>query len=137
MQPRISMITLGVKDLDCSVKFYEEGLGFPRMESEPEVAFFTLNGSWLGLYGHDALADEATVPADGSGFRGVTLAHNVSSEDEVDAVLAQAVTAGATLVKPGEKVFWGGYSGYFSDPDGHLWEVVYNPYFWVGPEDKD
>ncbi|MDX1335867.1 MAG: VOC family protein [Gammaproteobacteria bacterium] len=137
MQPRISMITLGVKDLTRSVKFYEQGLGFPRMDSEPEVAFFTLNGSWLGLYDHDALADDATVAAEGSGFRGVTLAHNVSSEDEVDTVLAQAVTAGATLVKPGQKVFWGGYSGYFSDPDGHLWEVAYNPYFWVGPEDKD
>ena len=137
MNPRISMITLGVKDLARSVKFYEKGLGFPRMESEPEVAFFTLNGSWLGLYDHDALADDATVPAEGSGFRGVTLAYNVSSEDEVDTVLAQAVTAGATLVKPGQKVFWGGYSGYFSDPDGHLWEVAYNPYFWVGPEDKE
>ena len=137
MQPRISMITLGVTDMERSVKFYEDGLGFPRMDSEPEVAFFTLNGSRLGLYGHDALADDVTVAAKGSGFRGVTLAHNVSSEDEVDAVLAQAVTAGATLVKPGQKVFWGGYSGYFSDPDGHLWEVAYNPYFWVGPEDKD
>ncbi len=137
MQPRISMITLGVRNMSRSVQFYEEGLGFPRMESEPEVAFFTLNGSWLGLYGYDALADDATVPAEGSGFRGVTLAHNVFSEDEVDAVLVQAVTAGATLVKPGQKVFWGGYSGYFSDPDGHLWEVAYNPYFWVGPEDKD
>jgi uncharacterized glyoxalase superfamily protein PhnB len=131
------MITLGVRNMSRSVQFYEEGLGFPRMESEPEVAFFTLNGSWLGLYGYDALADDATVPAEGSGFRGVTLAHNVFSEDEVDAVLVQAVTAGATLVKPGQKVFWGGYSGYFSDPDGHLWEVAYNPYFWVGPEDKD
>ena len=137
MKPRISMITLGVSDMARSVKFYEEGLGFPRMESEPEVAFFTLNGSWLGLYDHDALADDANFPAEGSGFRGVTLAHNVSSEDNVDAVLAQAVAAGASLVKPGQKVFWGGYSGYFSDPDGHLWEVAYNPYFWVGPEDKD
>ncbi len=136
MNPRISMITLGVKDMARSVKFYEEGLGFPRMESEPEVAFFTLNGSWLGLYGHDALAEDATVPAGDCRFRGVTLAHNVSSEAEVDEVLAEAVAAGATLVKPGQKVFWGGYSGYFSDPDGHLWEVAYNPYFWIGPEDN-
>jgi catechol 2,3-dioxygenase-like lactoylglutathione lyase family enzyme len=130
------MITLGVSDMPRSVQFYEEGLGFPRMESEPEVAFFILNGSWLGLYGHDALADDATVSAEGSGFRGVTLAHNVSSESEVDEVLAQAVAAGAKLVKPGQKVFWGGYSGYFSDPDGHLWEVAYNPFFWIGPRDK-
>jgi hypothetical protein len=137
MNPRISMITLGVKDMARSVKFYEEGLGFPRMESEPEVAFFPLNGSWLGLYGHDALAEDATVATADCSFRGVTLAHNVPSEAEVDEVLAQAVAAGATLVKPGQKVFWGGYSGYFSDPDGHLWEVAYNPCFWIGPEDKD
>jgi catechol 2,3-dioxygenase-like lactoylglutathione lyase family enzyme len=131
------MITLGVTDMERSVKFYEDGLGFPRMKSEPEVAFFTLDGSWLGLYGHDALAEDATVAVEGSGFRGVSLAHNVSSESEVDEVLEQAVAAGATLVKPAQKVFWGGYSGYFSDPDGHLWEVAYNPYFWIGPEDKD
>ena len=135
MQPRISMITLGVHDLDRAVRFYRDGLGFPQMESPPAVAFFTLNGSWLGLYGHDALAGDATVPAAGSGFRGVALAHNVHAAAEVDSVLAQAVAAGATLVKPGQKVFWGGYSGYFADPDGHLWEVAWNPLFWVGPED--
>ncbi|HUT41841.1 MAG TPA: VOC family protein [Gammaproteobacteria bacterium] len=135
MQPRISMITLGVRDLERAVRFYRDGLGFPQMESPPAVAFFTLNGSWLGLYGHDALAEDATVPAAGSGFRGVALAHNVHAEAEVDAVLAQAVSAGATLVKPGQPVFWGGYSGYFADPDGHLWEVAHNPFFWIGPED--
>jgi catechol 2,3-dioxygenase-like lactoylglutathione lyase family enzyme len=137
MKPRISMITLGVRDFDRSVQFYEQGLGFPRMKSEPEVAFFTLNGTWLGLYGHEALAADAEVAAEGSGFRGVTLAYNVSSESEVEQVLEEAVAAGAKLVKPAQKVFWGGYSGYFSDPDDHLWEVAYNPYFWIGPEDKD
>lgn len=135
MQPRISMITLGVRDLDKSVRFYRDGLGFPQRDSPPSVAFFTLNGSWLGLYGHDALAGDATVSAAGSGFRGVTLAHNVHRADEVDTVLAQAVAAGAALVKPGQKVFWGGYAGYFADPEGHLWEVAWNPLFWVGPED--
>lgn len=135
MQPRISMITLGVQDLERSVRFYRDGLGFPQLESPPAVAFFTLNGSWLGLYGHDALAEDATVSASGSGFRGVALAHNVHSEAEVDAVLGQALGAGATLVKPAQPVFWGGYSGYFADPDGHLWEVAWNPLFWVGPED--
>ena len=135
MKPRISMITLGVRNLATSVKFYEEGLGFPRMDSPPEVAFFTLNGTWLGLYGRDALAADATVSSEGSGFESFALAHNVSSEAEVDAVVVHAVEAGATLVKKPEKVFWGGYSGYFKDPDGHLWEVAYNPHFWVGPSD--
>ena len=135
MNPRISMITLGVRDLAIAIDFYEQGLDFPRMESPPEVAFFTLNGSWLGLYGYEALAEDAGVPADGSGFRGFSLAHNVSSEAEVDAVMALAVGAGATLVKPPQKVFWGGYSGYFKDPDGYLWEIAHNPLFWVGPGD--
>lgn len=137
MQPRISMITLGVGDLKKSIDFYENGLGFPRMESPPEVAFFTLNGTWLGLYGRDALAEDARVSSEGSGFGGFTLAHNVASEAEVDAVVQQAVDAGATLVKAPGKVFWGGYSGYFADPDGHLWEVAHNPLFWVGPADTE
>ena len=134
MQPRISMITLGVQDLERSVRFYRDGLGLPQMESPPSVAFFTLNGSWLGLYGRNELAEDAQVPAGGSGFPGFTLAHNVTSEAEVDALLQEAAEAGAKLVKPGQKVFWGGYSGYFSDPDGFLWEVAYNPFFWIGPE---
>lgn len=133
MQPRISMITLGVADLARAVRFYEQGLGWERLDSPPEVAFFPLNGTWLGLYGREALADDAGVPAEGTGFAGVALAHNVASEAEVEAVLAEAVAAGARLVKPGQPVFWGGYSGYFADPDGHLWEVAYNPYLWVGP----
>ncbi|AWI74740.1 glyoxalase [Parazoarcus communis] len=136
MQPRISMITLGVRDIAASVEFYEKGLGFPRLESPPSVAFFKLNGTWLGLYGREALAEDAQVPADGSGFSGFALAHNVSSEKEVDGVIARAVKAGATLTKKPQKVFWGGYSGYFKDPDGHLWEVAHNPFMWVGPTDK-
>jgi uncharacterized protein len=135
MNPRISMITLGVRDLSEAIEFYEQGLGFPRMESPPEVAFFTLNGTWLGLYGYDALAEDAGVPADGYGFRGFTLAHNVASEAEVDKAMALAVNAGARLVKSPQKVFWGGYSGYFRDPDDYLWEVAHNPLFWVGPRD--
>ncbi|MCP5265300.1 MAG: VOC family protein [Burkholderiaceae bacterium] len=135
MKPRISMITLGVHDLAASIRFYEQGMGLPRMESPPSVAFFTLDGTWLGLYGRDALAEDAGVASTGTGFRGVTIAHNVASEPEVDAILAQATQAGATLVKPAQKVFWGGYSGYFADPDGHLWEIAHNPLFWVGPAD--
>lgn len=135
MKPRISMITLGVRDLATSVKFYEQGLGLPRMESPPEVAFFTLNGTWLGLFGRDALADDAAVSPEGNGFESFVLAHNVASESEVDEVVNQALEAGATLAKKPQKVFWGGYSGYFKDPDGHLWEVAHNPHFWVGPDD--
>lgn len=136
MKPRISMVTLGVRDLAAAIRFYEQGLGFPRMDSPPSVAFFTLNGTWLGLYGLEALAEDAQVPADGQGFPGFTLAHNVASEQEVDAVVAQAVKAGAMLVKQPQKVFWGGYSGYFKDLDGYLWEVAHNPLFWVGPTDE-
>ena len=135
MQPRISMITLGVNDLERAVGFYRDGLGFPQMDSPPGVAFFTLNGTWLGLYGREELAEDATVPAAGSGFAGFSLAHNVHSDAEVDAVMAQAVAAGATQVKAPQKVFWGGYSGYFRDPEGFLWEVAHNPFTWIGPVD--
>jgi len=136
MKPRISMITLGVRDLSASIKFYE-ALGFPRMESPPEVAFFTLNGTWLGLYGRESLAADANVSAVGHGFRSFTLSHNVQSETEVDQVINHAVEAGAALVKKPQKTSWGGYNGYFKDPDGHLWEIAHNPFFWVGPPDDD
>jgi catechol 2,3-dioxygenase-like lactoylglutathione lyase family enzyme len=137
MKPRISMITLGVRDLEASVRFYESGLGLPRMESPPEVAFFTLNGSWLALYGREALAEDAGISAQGSGFAGISIAHNVESEAAVDAVMEQAIAAGARRVKPAQKTTWGGYAGYFADPDGYLWEIAYNPLFWVGPKDQD
>ena len=135
MKPRISMITLGVGNLGKSINFYEKGLGFPKMDSPPEVAFFTLNGTWLGLYGREDLAADANIPSEGSGFAGFALAHNVASEAEVDEVLDLAVSAGGTLVKKAGKASWGGYTGYFADPDGHLWEVAHNPFFWVGPGD--
>ncbi|MGK2905882.1 MAG: VOC family protein [Desulfuromonadales bacterium] len=137
MKPRISMITLGVRDLKAAIEFYEHGLGFPRMESPPEVAFFTLNGTWLGLYGRESLAEDAAVSPKGEGLESFSLAHNVNSEQEVDVVMSQAIVAGAKLIKKPEKVFWGGYSGYFADPDGHLWEVAHNPFFWVGPSDEN
>lgn len=136
MKPRISMITLGVTDLAASIRFYESGLGLPRMESPPEVAFFTLDGSWLGLYGRAALAEDVGVAPAGCGFPGFTLAHNVGSAAEVEQVIDQAVAAGATLVKPAGKVFWGGYAGYFADPDGYYWEIAHNPFIRVGPADE-
>jgi predicted lactoylglutathione lyase len=126
--PRISMITLGVADVAASTAFYEK-LGFHKSSASQEsVTFLKLKGTALGLFGRAALAEDAGVDAEGSGFRAVTLAHNLSSEAEVDAAFAHALACGATAAKKPEKVFWGGYSGYFADPDGHLWELAYNPF---------
>jgi len=129
------MITLGVADLEKASTFYRDGLGFPQRDSPPEVAFFTLNGTWLGLFARESLAEDAMVSAEGQGFSGFALAHNVTSEADVDQVLAQAAAAGGTLTKSARKTSWGGYSGYFKDPDGYLWEVAHNPFFWIGPSD--
>ena len=130
MEARISLITLGVQDLQRSVRFYRDGLGFPLSSASNEsVAFFKTGGVVLALYPWDKLAEDAQVPADGTGFRGVTLAHNVRRREEVSEVLALAAAAGGTITKPAQDVFWGGHSGYFTDPDGHLWEVAWNPFF--------
>jgi len=130
MEPRISIVTLGVADLARSVEFYRDGLGLPQWaDANHTIAFFALQGAWLALYPRDALAEDANVPPEGGGFSGVTLAHNVGSQREVDTVMTEAEAAGATIVKPAWEAFWGGYSGYFADPDGHLWEVAWNPYF--------
>ena len=130
MKPKISIITLGVSDLAASMRFYHEGLGFPlhNYKEEDGIVVFEMEGSWLALYPRGKLAEDATVSPSGSGFRGVTLAHNVGSKQEVDEVVYLAVSKGAKLVKRPQQVFWGGYSGYFSDPDGNLWEVAYNPF---------
>lgn len=136
MKPRISMITLGVKDLRTASEFYEYGLGFPRMDSPPEVAFFTLNGTWLGLFGKDELSKEAKVSMPNGTSGSFALVHNVASESEVNEVIENAVSHGATVTKKAESTSWGGYSGYFQDPEGHLWEIAYNPHFWVGPKDN-
>ncbi len=128
------MITLGVSDVGKSVYFYEKGLGLPRLDFESdEVAFFTLQGTWLGIFGKKALAEDAGVEFAESSFPGFSLAHNLESENEVDQAMEAVLKAGARLVKKPEKVFWGGYSGYFADPDGYLWELAYNPMMWVGP----
>ena len=131
MEPRISIITLGVADLVASTRFYRDGLGLPLREGGDGIAFFETKGTWLALFPREALAADATVPADGAGFRGFTFAHNVRSREEVDAVLKEAEAAGASVIKPAQDTDWGGYSGYFSDPDGYLWEVAWNPHFWI------
>ena len=142
MEPRISIITLGVSDLARMVAFYRDGLGLTLFDENTEsIAFFRNRGTWLALYPKAALAADVGLPAveagaagavdGGGGFSGVTLAHNVRSKGEVDELLAVAVAAGATLVKTAQDTFWGGYSGYFADPEGYLWEIAWNPHFWI------
>lgn len=128
MKPHITLITLAVSDLNRSIEFYENGLGLPRKEGPEGIAFFKTEGTMLSLYPREKLAEDIAISPDGSGFQGFTLAHNVPSSDDVDRTLAEAVAAGGELVKPGQKVFWGGYSGYFRDPDGFYWEVAHNPF---------
>ena len=128
MRSRISMITLGVADLPRATRFYEQGLGLKRHPLDNDnVSFFALEGTWLALFPWDELAKDAAIDAAGQGFRGVTLAHNVAAAEEVDAVLAEAEAAGATIVKAATEPPWGGRSGYFADLDGHLWEVAWQP----------
>lgn len=129
MKPKIGMITLGVSDLERETRFYRDGLGLPQHGNYPGVTFFALNGTWLGLYPRTDLARDAQVDAAGTGFRGFSLAHNVASKEEVDAVLLEAEKAGGKIEKQAKDAEWGGYSGYFSDPDGFLWEVAWNPGF--------
>jgi catechol 2,3-dioxygenase-like lactoylglutathione lyase family enzyme len=129
VEPRISVITLGVADLERATRFYEAGLGLPRLRTPPSVAFFELGNTWLALWPRESLAADAGVSARRSGFPGFSLAHNVRSPAEVDALLAHVVTVGGTILKPGHETDWGGYSGYFADPDEFLWEVAYNPDF--------
>lgn len=129
MRQKLSIVTLGVRDLAQSIAFYRDGLQWHTTHKVGEgIAWFPLGGIVLALYPREALAKDATVDSRGSGFTGITLAHNCKDEVEVDAVLAQMAALGARIVKPAQKVFWGGYSGYFADPDGYLWEVAYNPF---------
>ncbi|MGH7503264.1 MAG: VOC family protein [Longimicrobiales bacterium] len=126
MNPHVSAITLGVRDLNRAKQFYHEGLGWPIQQEHPAfVSFSPGNGSSaLGLYTWDALANDAGVPADGSGFRGITFSYIVRCDDRVDAVLEEAERAGGTIARPAQRAAWGGYSGYFADPGGYLWKVA-------------
>ena len=128
MKPHITIITLGVEDLKRAIDFYETGLGLPRKDESESIAFFEMTGTILALYPREELAEDITISSEGIGFQGFTLAHNVASPEEVDSTLTEAVAAGAELVKPGQKASWGGYSGYFKDPDGFYWEVAHNPF---------
>ena len=129
MEQRISLITLGVANLARSQDFYQR-FGWRRaMAQSEDIVFFQAGGIGLALYPRDELAKDVNLSADGVGFRGMTLAYNARNREEVDAVLAQAKAAGGKLLKPAEEAFWGGYSGYFSDPDGFAWEVAWNPSF--------
>lgn len=131
MEQRLSIITLGVGDLQRSREFYER-MGWRRSMAKAEgIVFFQAGGIALALYLRQELAKDANVPPDGNGFTGITLAYNARDRAEVEAVLREAETAGAKILKPAQEAFWGGYSGYFSDPDGHLWEAAWNPFFTI------
>ena len=133
--PNFSIVTLGVADLERSAAFYR-GLGWEqRGDPSAGITWFRTSGTWVGLFGHADLAADVGVPADPPpAYRGVTLALNVGDEAAVDDALAQAVEAGARLVKAAARAEWGGYSGYFADPDGHLWEVAFAPGFPVAAD---
>ena len=134
MKPRITLITLGVDDLERSLRFYRDGLGLPtdgivgEQFEHGAVAFFDLqSGLKLAIWPRASLAHDTGLPVSVRAAAGSSLAHNVGSQAEADAVMQQAAAAGATIVKPAQPTFWGGYAGYFADPDGHLWEIAWNP----------
>jgi uncharacterized protein len=129
MQPRVTLITLGVSDLKISSDFYQKAFGWkPLPMSDENVVFFQLNGLMLSLFPAHALAEDAGVEAEGKGFKKFSLAHNLRSEKEVDDLIAELKSKGVNIVKTPQKVFWGGYSSYISDPDGNLWEIAFNPF---------
>ncbi|MEP7019336.1 MAG: VOC family protein [Pseudonocardiales bacterium] len=132
----ISLVTLGVRDVAAATHFYQSlGFALSSASVEGDVSFFRTNGALLGLYSQDDLAvDAKSAPRNTDGFRGVTLAINLDSRDAVDAAMAAAEAAGASIAKAPHTAEWGGYSGYFADPDGHLWEIAHNPYWPLGPD---
>jgi uncharacterized protein len=129
MEPRISFVTLGVGDLERATRFYAQGLHLPQVKSPATVSFFELGKTWLALYPRELLAADAGLPPERSGFAGFALAHNVRSAAEADRLLEDVVAAGGRIVRRARQTDWGGYAGYFADPDGFLWEVAWNPRF--------
>ncbi len=134
MEQRLSFLTLGVADFVRALGFYEQGLGWKPVRVMDDVAFFQLPGFVLALYPRKLLAEDANLQDSGGGFAGMTLAINAREEAQVDAMIADAVSAGGKMLKPGQKTFWGGYHGYFADPDGFAWEVAYNAAITITPE---
>ncbi|QSE98684.1 VOC family protein [Fulvivirga lutea] len=132
MKLGLSMVTLGVRDLRASIKFYHEGLGLPILESPPGAALLQLNGKWIEISIVSHIVQEAGMKPDCSGYSGINLTYTVSSEQRVFEILSRAKEAGGDLVKKAHKAEWGGCHGYFMDLDKHLWEVVYNPFNWLG-----
>jgi len=130
---RVTLITLGVSDLARSRAFYG-ALGWHPTQQQEGVVFYQINGMVPGLFGRDALAGDQGRPGADLGTGAMTLAQNFASSEGVDAAFARALTAGADALRPPEPVFWGGYSGYFADPDGHVWEVAYNPFWPLNPD---
>jgi len=129
MEQRLSIITLGVSDLIKSTSFYEQQFGWIKSSfSNENITFFELQGMQLSLYERSALAKDATVSDQGTGFRGIPLAYNTRAEKEVDDLIARFEKKGVDIIKKPEKAAWGGYSSYISDPDGYLWEIAYNPF---------
>ncbi|QMU27417.1 VOC family protein [Adhaeribacter radiodurans] len=129
MEPRLTLITLGVSDLAASTHFYEQNFNWQRLPASNEgVVFFQLNGMQLALFPSQELALDAGAAAESSGFKSFSLAHNLRSEQEVDDLIRILEKKGVTIVKQPQKVFWGGYSSYIADPDGFLWEIAYNPF---------
>ena len=129
MHQHLHLITLGVRDLEISKKFYDEVLGWKLSRPQEGIAFFQAGSVVLALYPRELLAEDAMVSPQGSGFSGITLAHNARSESEVDEIINDLRSKGVKIVKEPQKVFWGGYSSYFADPDDYYWEVAYNPFF--------
>ena len=130
MKQQLHLITLGVKDFNRSYEFYTKTLGWkPSGASTEDVAFFQTSGVVFAIYPREKLAEDALTSPDGSGFSGFTLAYNASSETEVDEIIANLKAKGVKIVKEPQKVFWGGYSSYFADPDDYRWEVAFNPFF--------
>jgi catechol 2,3-dioxygenase-like lactoylglutathione lyase family enzyme len=143
MRPRLSVVTLGVADLDRAVGFYRDGLGWPtegvvgREFAHGAVAFFDLAGGLrLALWALADIAHDTGLPQGPVSPTAMTLGHNVARREDVDAAMAAAVRAGAEVVKPAQDTFYGGYAGYFADPDGHLWEIAWNPEFKIAPDGR-
>ncbi|MGE0210412.1 MAG: VOC family protein [Parvibaculaceae bacterium] len=135
MEQRVSLVTLGVRDIEKSRSFYE-ALGWKRGNTHAEVAFFQAGGMVVALWDRKELAKDAGVSDTGAEFSGMALAYNTRSREQADQVLAEAERAGGRILKPGTETPWGGYSGYFSDPDGHLWEVAWNPEWFLSDDGR-